>query len=311
MGLLKGRDFITLMDFKPEDIRWLLEVSRHVKIQHLAGIRRLRALRGKSLAMLFEKPSTRTRFSLELAARQLGMDVSYAPFTELQLGRGETIADTARVLDRYFDAVAARVQRHETLVEMAEHARIPVINALSDREHPLQALADALTVWEATGSLAGAKVAFVGDGGNNVAHALLLIGSMLGWDVRIVAPRRFWPRRDYLDAALEFAKRSGGNVTVTEDLNAVEGVDIIYTDVWVSMGMEAEAEERRALLRRYQVNEELMMMAGPRARFMHCLPARRGEEVVDSVIDGPRSLVWDQAENRLYTAKALLLALLA
>ncbi|MCG2863215.1 MAG: ornithine carbamoyltransferase [Vulcanisaeta sp.] len=307
---LRGRDFITLMDYTTDEIKYLLELSRDLKSRYYQGERYSDALRGRTLLMIFEKPSTRTRISLDVAATQLGMHVIYANPQELQLGRGETIADTARVVDRFVDAIAARVYRHESLIEMARYAVAPVINALSDKEHPLQALADALTLWEVKGRLNGLKVAFVGDGDNNVAHSLMIIGAKLGWEVRIIAPRKYWPTK-FAESLTEDVRRTGANIIISENLEDVRGVDAVYTDVWVSMGMEAEAEERRKIFRPYQVNEEVMRMAGPQAVFMHCLPAHRGEEVTDGVIDGPQSVVWDQAENRLHTSKAVLLALLA
>ena len=307
---LRGRDFITLMDYTTDEIKYLLELSRDLKSRYYQGERYSDALRGRTLLMIFEKPSTRTRISLDVAATQLGMHVIYANPQELQLGRGETIADTARVVDRFVDAIAARVYRHESLIEMARYAVAPVINALSDKEHPLQALADALTLWEVKGRLSGLKVAFVGDGDNNVAHSLMIIGAKLGWEVRIIAPRKYWPTK-FTESLTEDVRRTGANIIISENLEDVRGVDAVYTDVWVSMGMEAEAEERRKIFRPYQVNEEVMRMAGPQAVFMHCLPAHRGEEVTDGVIDGPQSVVWDQAENRLHTSKAVLLALLA
>jgi ornithine carbamoyltransferase len=307
---LRGRDFITLMDYTTDEIKYLLELSRDLKSRYYQGERYSDALRGRTLLMIFEKPSTRTRISLDVAATQLGMHVIYANPQELQLGRGETIADTARVVDRFVDAIAARVYRHESLIEMARYAVAPVINALSDKEHPLQALADALTLWEVKGRLSGLKVAFVGDGDNNIAHSLMIIGAKLGWEVRIIAPRKYWPTK-FAESLTEDVRRTGANIIISENLEDVRGVDAVYTDVWVSMGMEAEAEERRKIFRPYQVNEEVMRMAGPQAVFMHCLPAHRGEEVTDGVIDGPQSVVWDQAENRLHTSKAVLLALLA
>ncbi|WP_069807997.1 ornithine carbamoyltransferase [Vulcanisaeta thermophila] len=307
---LRGRDFITLMDYTTEEIKYLLALSRDLKSRYYQGDRYTPILTGRTLLMIFEKPSTRTRVSLDVAATQLGMHVIYSNPQELQLGRGETIADTARVVDRFVDAIAARVYRHETLLELARYAVAPVINALSDQEHPLQALADALTLWEVKGRLEGLKVAFVGDGDNNVAHSLMIIGAKLGWEVRIIAPRKYWPTK-LAEELTEETRRTGAQLVISDNTDDVRGVDAVYTDVWVSMGMEAEAQERRQLLRPYQVNAELMARAGKQAVFMHCLPAHRGEEVTDDVIDGPQSIVWDQAENRLHTAKAVLLALLA
>ncbi len=307
---LRGRDFITLMDYTTDEVKYLLNLSRDLKSRYYQGERYSDILRGKTLLMIFEKPSTRTRVSLDVAATQLGMHVIYSNPQELQLGRGETIADTARVVDRFVDAIAARVYKHSSLIEMAKYAVAPVINALSDEEHPLQALADALTLWEVKGKLEGLRIAFVGDGDNNIAHSLMIIGAKLGWEVRIISPRNYWPTK-FAESLTEDVRRTGANIVISDNLDDVRGVDAVYTDVWVSMGMEAEAEERRRIFRPYQVNADLMKKAGPQAVFMHCLPAHRGEEVTDDVIDGPQSVVWDQAENRLHTAKAVLISLLS
>ncbi|MGC8605979.1 MAG: ornithine carbamoyltransferase [Vulcanisaeta sp.] len=307
---LKGRDYITLMDYTTDEIKYLLNLSRDLKSRYYQGERYSDILRGRTLLMIFEKPSTRTRVSLDAAATQLGMHVIYSNPQELQLGRGETIADTARVVDRFVDAIAARVYKHESLIEMAKYAVVPVINALSDKEHPLQALADALTLWEVRSRLEGLRIAFVGDGDNNIAHSLMIIGAKLGWEVRIISPRKYWPTK-FAELLTEDTRRTGANIMISDNTEDVRGVDAVYTDVWVSMGMETEAEERKKVFRSYQVNAELMRKAGPQAVFMHCLPAHRGEEVTDDVIDGPQSVVWDQAENRLHTAKAVLISLLA
>ncbi len=307
---IRGRDYITLMDYTTDEIKYLLSLSRDLKSRYYQGERHRNILTGKTLLMIFEKPSTRTRVSLDVAATQLGMHVIYSNPQELQLGRGESIADTARVIDRFVDAIAARVYKHESLVEMARHAVAPVINALSDKEHPLQALADALTLWEIKGRLEGLRVTFIGDGDNNIAHSLMIIGAKLGWEVRIISPKTHWPTK-FNELLAEDVRRTGANIVISDNTEDVRGTDAIYTDVWVSMGMESEAEERRKIFRPYQVNTELMRKAGPQAVFMHCLPAHRGEEVTDDVIDGPQSVVWDQAENRLHTAKAVLLSLLA
>jgi len=306
---LRGRDFVSLIDYTPDEVKYLLALSRDLKSRYYQGDRYLDVLRGKTLLMIFEKPSTRTRISLDIAAVSLGMHVIYTNPQELQLGRGESIGDTARVVDRFVDAIAARVYRHETLIELAKYAEAPVINALSDHEHPLQALADALTLWEVKGKLEGLKIAFVGDGNNNVAHSLTIIGTKLGWEIRVIAPRKYWPTK-LVQELSEEVRKTGAQIILSDNTDDARGVDAVYTDVHVSMGMEAEAEERRRLLRPYQVNSELMKKAGPQAVFMHCLPAHRGEEVSDDVIDGPQSIVWDQAENRLHTSRAVLLALL-
>lgn len=237
---LRGRDFITLMDYTTDEIKYLLSLSRDLKSRYYQGERYNDILRGKTLLMIFEKPSTRTRVSLDVAATQLGMHVIYSNPQELQLGRGETIADTARVVDRFVDAIAARVYKHESLIEMAKYAVVPVINALSDKEHPLQVLADALTLWEVKGRLDGIKLAFVGDGDNNMAHSLMIIGgAKLGWEVRIISPRKYWPSK-FAESLTEDARRTGANIIISDNIEDVRGgVDAVYTDVWVSMGMEA------------------------------------------------------------------------
>ena len=303
------RHLLTLMEYKPHEVEYLLRMSRDFKTRYMAGEVYTPLFPGRIVVLYFEKPSTRTRLSLSAAAAQLGMyPVATSP-NELQIGRGETVADTMRVLSRYAAAVAARVYKHETLEEMARYSSIPVINALSDRHHPLQALADALTLWERTGRLHNVKVAFVGDVGNNVATSLAVVGAKLGWEVRLVGPKELWNTK-LLDELSEDMAKTGARIYFTDSINDVAGVDGVYTDTWVSMGFEKEAEERRRLLSPYQVNQKVMELAGKRAIFLHCLPARRGEEVTDDVIDGPQSAVWDQAENRMHTAKAVFAYLL-
>jgi len=307
---LKGRHLLTLVEYSPDEVKFLIKLSMHFKERFYAGEIYTPIHPGKSLIMIFEKPSTRTRVSISSAAWQLGMYPIYASPQELQLGRGETIADTARVLSRYVSAIVARVYKHSTLEELAKYSRAPVINALSDLYHPLQALADAMTIIEKYGEHKRVKVAFLGDVGNNVARSLVVVGSKLGWEVRLVGPREYWPGREFLSLVEESCRSTGCEIHLTDDVEeGVRGVDVVYTDVWVSMGQEAEREERLRRLSGYRVDERLMKLAGEGAVFMHCLPAHRGEEVEDSVIDGPRSVVWDQAENRLYTAKAVLAAL--
>lgn len=299
---------MTLIEFKPEEVEALLELSRDLKRRYYAGEVLVPIHKGKTAMLIFEKPSTRTRVSTSVAAYQLGMNVVTASAQELQLGRGETVADTARTLSRYVQIIAARVNRHGDLEELAKYADVPVVNLLSDKFHPLQALADALTAWEKRGRLRGIKAAFVGDVGNNVAASLAVVGAKLGWEVRLVGPKGLW-NQDLLQTLAEDAGRTGANIYFAESLEDVRGADVVYTDVWVSMGFEREAEERIKLLRPYKVGAEVMALAGPQAVFMHCLPAHRGQEVADEVMDGPQSVVWDQAENRLHTAKAVLAAL--
>ncbi len=307
---LRGKDLLCLTDFTAEQINFLINLSIRLKERFYAGERIIDVLRGRSVAMIFEKPSTRTRVSLQAAAYQLGAQPIVLSASELQLGRGETIADTARTLSRFVDAITARVYRHTDLEELAHYATVPVINALSDLSHPLQALADYMTIYEKLGRLKGVKLAFVGDGSDNMLHSLMVAGAKLGVEVYVASPRSLQPDKRILELALRDAELSGSRIKFTEDPSeAVDGADVVYTDVWVSMGQESIAEQKRQLLRAYQVNSKLMERASSRAIFMHCLPAHRGDEVTDDVIDGPWSVVWDEAENRLHTAKAVLASL--
>ncbi len=309
MGLrsLKGRHLLWLADFAPEEVRHMVDLTLELKRRFYSGERILPLLEGKSIGLLFEKPSTRTRISLEVAVSQLGGSTVYMTPQETQIGRGETIADTARVLSRYLDAIVARVKSHSTLEELAKHSTIPVINGLSDLTHPLQAVADMATILEKKGRLSGVRLAFVGDGSDNVLHSLLLAGAKLGLSIVVGSPPSLRPDDRVMARALEAAEETGASIELVVDpFEAVEGADVVYTDVWVSMGQEDIAERKIELLRPYQVNSRLMEKAGGRAIFMHCLPAVRGQEVTDDVIDGPQSAVWDQAENRLHAHKAVL-----
>jgi len=311
MRSLKGRHLLSLSDISREELIHILEVSKILKGRFYSGEKVIPLLNGKALAMIFQKPSTRTRVSFEVAMRQLGGYALYLSWNDLQLGRGETIADTARTLSRYVDGIVARVFKHSDILELARNASIPVINALSDLEHPCQAIADVLTIWEKKGRLEGVRVAFVGDGSDNVLHSLLLAAAKLGMHLRIATPEGYDPNRDILKVAEEEASRYNALIEILrEPEEAVKGVDVVYTDVWVSMGQEADRVRRVSDLSRYKVTAELMKLAKDDAIFMHCLPAKRGEEVEDNVIDGRWSVVWDQAENRLHTQKAILALLL-
>jgi len=303
---VEKRDFLTLQDFTANEIREILEDTKRFKEKNISAEEK-EILSGKSVVLLFQKSSTRTRVSFEVAISQLGGHPIYLGWQESQLGRGETIADTARVLSRYVDAVVARVYRQADLVEMARYARIPVINALSDLYHPCQMVADLYTMWEKFGFLEGLKVAYIGDG-NNVCNSLLIGCSKMGIDIFVACPHGYEPSSDALDSAKRNSEESGSKVKILRDpFQAVKDADVIYTDTFVSMGDEAEREERLSVfLPRYQVNAELLKAASENAIFMHCLPAHRNEEVTDEVIDGPHSVVWDEAENRLHTAKAIL-----
>ncbi|MBC7986079.1 MAG: ornithine carbamoyltransferase, partial [Sphingomonadaceae bacterium] len=261
-----------------------------------------RPLEGHVLAMIFEKNSTRTRVSFDMAMRQLGGTTIVMDAGSMQLGRGETIADTARVLSRYVDAVMLRTDAHDKLVELAHHATVPVINGLTDRSHPCQVMADMLTVIEHRGALEGTRWAWLGDG-NNVLHSIVEAGSLMGFSVAVGCPEGCDPDED----VIETAKQRGGDVGIHRDARAAaEGADVVVTDAWVSMG-QADSEAKMAALTPYRVDEGLMAAAAGGGVFLHCLPAHRGEEVADAVIDGPRSAVWDEAENRLHAQKAILL----
>ncbi len=311
MKSLKGRDFLSIADFTTEEIEYILRTAAIMKSRFYSGERVIPVLKGKTLLLIFQKPSTRTRISFEVAMKQLGGDVISLTWKEMQLGRGETIADTARVISRYVDAVAARVYNHDDLVELAKYADIPVINALSNKEHPCQAVGDMLTVWEKKGRYSGLTISFVGDGSDNVLHSLLLIAIKLSNNVRIGTAQGYDPDPEIWRMAEEESKRKDVIIEIVRSPEeAVKGADVVYTDVWVSMGQEAEAEKRIKDLSPFRVTKELMKLAKEDAIFMHCLPAKRGYEVVDEVIDGPQSVVWDQAENRLHAQKAILALLL-
>ena len=299
------KDLLCILDLSQEEILHLLEWTLKLKDLQKRGIPH-RPLVGKSLGLLFEKPSTRTRVSFQAGMYQLGGEVIFMSPSELQIGRGETISDTARVLSRYLDIIALRTYRHETIEEFATHASIPVINALSDRFHPCQVLADLVTIQEALGNWRGIKVAFVGDG-NNVAASWANLAARVGIEVVLATPKGYELPKEVMEAA----RREGAKVKMASEVQeAVKGAQVVYTDVWVSMGQDKEREERLRAFAPYQVTPQLMEMADSGAIFMHCLPAHRGEEVVNEVRDGPRSVVWDQAENRLHLQKALMLMLL-
>jgi ornithine carbamoyltransferase len=301
------RHFLSIDDLAPQDLHHLLELA--AKAKQSPGDQAA-ALAGRSVALIFEKPSTRTRVSFEVAVAALGAHPVVLSSSELQLGRGETIEDTGRVLSRYVDAVALRTFGQERLEALAAAASIPVINALSDYEHPCQVLADLLTVIERKGEPAGRILAFLGDG-NNVAHSLLLGGAMLGMRVRVATPHGYEPIPQVVKRAEEIAAETGGAIEVTNDpKTAAQGADVLYTDVWASMGQEREHDERVLVFSPFRLDSEAVSRAADDAIVLHCLPAHRGEEIADEVIDGPRSAVWDQAENRLHTQKALLLWLL-
>jgi ornithine carbamoyltransferase len=302
---MKGKSLASLYDLTREEIEEILKTSELLKLQLLRG-QEHPILKGKTLAMIFEKPSTRTRVSFEVGMWQLGGYALYLSASDLQLGRGETIADTAQVLSRYADGIMARVFSHQTILDLIKYSRVPVINGLSDFTHPCQGLADLFTIFEKKSKLSGLKLAYVGDG-NNVAHSLLYGCSKVGMDIFLACPKGYEPNPEVVSQAKKEAKRNGSEVKVTNDpKEAVKGADIVYTDVWASMGKEKEHEERVKILKPYQVNAQLVKEAKEDYLFMHCLPAHRGEEVTDQVADSKNSVIFDQAENRMHTQKALL-----
>jgi ornithine carbamoyltransferase len=301
------RHFLSIDDVSPQELDHLLELS--AKVKQSPGDHAAR-LAGKAVALIFEKPSTRTRVSFEVAVAQVGGHPLALSSSELQLGRWETIEDTGRVLSRYCDAIVLRTFGQERLEALAAGATVPVVNSLSDYEHPCQILADLLTVLEKRGEARGQTVAYLGDG-NNVAHSLLLGGAMLGMRVRVATPPGFEPIPQVVERAGQLAEDSGGAVEVTNDPKTVaEGADVLYTDVWASMGQEREHDERVLVFTPYRLDEAAVERAADDVIVLHCLPAHRGEEITDEVIDGRHSVVWDQAENRLHTQKALMLWLL-
>ena len=292
------RDLLALRSLSPDDVRRLIDRAKAKAPS--------RALAGKAVGIFLEKASTRTRVSFEVAIAQLGGHPVFLPAQEIQLGRGETVADTARVLSRYLDALVIRTFGQDRLEEWAHHATIPIINGLTDSHHPCQILADLMTIDEKKGRLAGLVVAYVGDG-NNVAHSLLEGCAMMGMTCRIAAPAGYQPDAEVVKWAEVQAAKTGGGIQVGEDPRAaVRGADVLYTDVWTSMGQEAEASKRVGVFRPYQINADLLRLAKPDAIVLHCLPAHRGEEITDDVMEGPQSVIFDQAENRLHVQKAIL-----
>jgi ornithine carbamoyltransferase len=302
-----ANNLLTGAEWGPAQVRELLQLSADVKSQ---PERYRGALGGRFLAMIFEKPSLRTRVTFEVAIQSLGGSATYLDHSSARLGERESIPDVARNLSRWVQGIVARVFEQRTLEILADYASIPVINALSDRFHPCQALSDFFTLEERFGALRGLKLAFIGDG-NNMCHSLLLAGARVGAHVRVASPTGYAPDPQIVADARRTAKETRGKIELFRSpQEAVAGAQAVYTDVWASMGQEAETAERAAKFAAYQVNDELMSLAAPDAVFLHCLPAHRGAEVTDAVMDGPRSIVFDQAENRLHVQKAILLKLL-
>ena len=306
---LKGRDFLALADYTPEELRYLIDLAIELKRIQKSG-EFYHPLKGKTLGMIFEKASTRTRVSFEVGMYQLGGHALFLSGNDLQLGRGESILDTAQVLSRYLDGIMIRTFAHRSVIELARGAMIPVINGLTDSEHPCQVMADYQTALEHKGKLEGLKVAYIGDG-NNMAHSLLMGAAKLGMNMSVASPEGYEPDADIVSQTKEVAAGTGSIIHVCRDpREAIEGADIVYTDVWASMGFEEEQAERERAFAGYQVNEELVQHAKSDYLFMHCLPAHRGEEVSEGVIDGKHSIVYDEAENRLHAQKAIMAALM-
>ena len=304
-----GKDFLCLADLSSQDLLELLELAADLKVERHQGAMAQR-FSGKALGMVFQKPSLRTRVSFELAMTDLGGRALYLSPDEVGMGARESVADVARVLSRYVDAIMARVFAHADVVALAQWATVPVINGLSDYNHPCQALADLLTIRERLGRLEGVRLTYFGDG-NNVLHSLLFAAALTGMELRAATPEGYGPDQDVVDRSQEMAQATGATIVLERDpRTAARDADVLYTDTWTSMGQEAESERRARVFPPYQVNAELLALAAPGAGVMHCLPAHRGEEITDEVADGDRSWLWDQAENRLHAQKAVLVRLL-
>jgi ornithine carbamoyltransferase len=302
---LKGRDFLRVNDWPVEDLLSVLDLADRLKVRQREGVEH-RHLEGRTLGMIFQKPSTRTRVSFEVGMFQLGGTALYLAAGDLQLGRGETIKDTARVLSRYLDGIMIRTFAQADVDELAEHADIPVINGLTDEFHPCQALADVMTIRERLGGFDGVRVAYLGDG-NNVCHSLMVACGKLGMSFVAATPEGYDPSPEVVGWARDAAETSGGSIELVRDPRAAaQGADVLYTDVWTSMGQEEEHGRRLQDLEAYRIDDTLVSLASERAVVLHCLPAHYGEEITEEVLYGPRSAVWDQAENRLHAQKALM-----
>lgn len=307
---LKGRSFLTLKDYSPEEILYLLDLAADLKAKKKQGITG-NSLKGKNIALIFEKPSTRTRCAFTIGCIDEGGHAEYLGSDDIQLGYKESVEDTARVLGRMFDGIEFRGFSQENVEKLAKYSGVPVWNGLTDTYHPTQILADFLTMREHLGGLAGKKLVFVGDGRNNMANSLMIGSAKVGVHFTILAPKELWPEESLVALCKEYAKESGSEIVITEDLDAVKGADAVYTDVWCSMGEEDKAAERVKLLRPYQVNEELMARTGKdNTILLHCLPAVKGNEVTADVFEKHADVVFDEAENRMHTIKAVMVATL-
>ncbi len=302
-------DFLTLADLTRDEILRLFEYSAHLKKEVKKG-KFSKVLENKTLAMIFEKNSTRTRVSFETGMLQLGGHALFLSSNEIQLGRGETIADTARVLSRYNDGIMIRTFGHDKVVELAKWADIPVINGLTDSYHPCQALADYFTIYEREKDISKVKLTYIGDG-NNVANSLMIGAAILGTNITIATPKKFEPDMAVVEKAYKLAANSYSKIVITNDIDkAVEGADYLYTDVWVSMGQEKDTAKKKKVFSKYRIDMDTIKKTGKDAKVLHCLPAHRGEEITDEVMDGRHSIVFDQAENRMHCQKAVLCALM-
>ncbi|WP_427137122.1 ornithine carbamoyltransferase [Psychrobacillus psychrodurans] len=307
---LKGKDLLTLLDYSKEEVSDLIQLAVELKALTKAG-KCPPLLEGKTLGMIFEKHSTRTRISFEVGMKQLGGNGMFMNARDLQIGRGESVYDTGHVLSGYLDGIMIRANSHEMVKELAEHASIPVINGLTDIFHPCQALADILTIHEVKGYTSGLKLAYIGDG-NNVAHSLVIAAAHMGMHISVATPVGYEADMQILEKANDLALKNGGSLFVSNDpVEAVVNADVVYTDVWTSMGQEEETTKRLADFKNYQINDELVANAKKDYMFLHCLPAHREEEVASSVIDGPNSYIFQQAENRLHAQKAILASVMA
>ncbi len=307
---LKGRSFLTLKDFTAEEILGLIDLAADLKAKKKQGITG-DSLKGKNIALIFEKPSTRTRSAFTVGCLDEGGHPEYMSREDIQLGHKESVEDTARVLGRIFDGIQFRGFKQETVEKLAEYSGVPVWNGLTDEYHPTQILADFLTMKEQFGYIKGLKLVFVGDGRNNMANSLMIGSAKVGVHFTILAPKSLWPQQELVDLCREYAKESGSVIEISDDLSAVKDADAVYTDVWCSMGEEDKAAERVALLRPYQVNQELMDKTGKESTiFLHCLPAVKGNEVSEEIFDKFADVVFDEAENRMHTIKAVMVATL-
>ncbi|MDO5520395.1 MAG: ornithine carbamoyltransferase [bacterium] len=307
---LKGRSFLTLKDFTPEEINYFLELAAKLKADKKKGITH-NTLAGKNIALIFEKPSTRTRCSFTVGCVDEGAHPEYLGKGDIQLGKKESVEDTARVLGRMFDGIEFRGFKQEHVEKLAKYSKVPVWNGLTDTYHPTQILADLLTMEEHFGRLKGLNFVYVGDGRNNMGNSLMIGCSKVGVNITILAPKSLWPEEALVNECKEYAQTSNATVTISDDVEAVKGADVIYTDVWCSMGEEDKAAERVALLKPYQVNKELMNKTGKKETiFMHCLPAVKGNEVTEEVFEEHADVVFDEAENRMHTIKAIMVATL-